>query len=369
VPTETTRIRAAVCHRFGEPLRVEQVELRRPSAGEVGVRLAACAICHSDVASIEGAWDGELPAVYGHEAAGVVEEVGSGVDGVQEGDRVVVTLVRFCGRCRTCLRGLPALCERLWELPISRDSPLRTTTGTPIQQGIRTAAFAEKVTVHASQVVPVPHEIGLDAASLLACGVVTGVGAVVHTAAVEAGSTVGVIGTGGVGLNAVQAAALTGAQLVLAVDVIESKLAAAREFGATHAVSAADGTVPDAVSELTGGRGLDYVFVTAGSAKAIEDAMPLLATAGTLVLVGMPPNATVAVDPEAVAERSLRILGSKVGSTRPQLDIPRLVELYRQGRLKLDELITHRVPLERINDGLAAAEHGEAIRAVVVVDE
>jgi S-(hydroxymethyl)glutathione dehydrogenase/alcohol dehydrogenase len=369
VRTTTSRVRAAVCHAFGKPLVVEDVDLRGPSAGEVGVRIAACAICHSDVASVEGAWDGELPAVYGHEAAGVVEEVGSGVDGVQEGDRVVVTLVRFCGRCRMCLRGLPALCERLWHLPLSRDSPLRTTAGAVIQQGIRTAAFAEKVTVHASQVVPVPADIELETASLLACGVSTGVGAVVHTAAVEAGSTVGVIGTGGVGLNAVQAAALTGAQLVVAVDVLESKLIAARQFGATHTVNAADGGVADVVSELTHGRGLDYVFVTVGSAKAIEDAMPLLATAGTLVLVGMPPNATVALDPEAIAERSLRILGSKVGSTRPQLDIPLLVELYRQGRLKLDELITERVPLERINEGLAAAERGEALRAVVVVEE
>src|SRR5438128_701061 len=214
-------MKAAVCHGFGEPLRVEEVELRRPGLGEVSVRLAACAVCHSDIAFMQGAWGGELPAVYGHEAAGVVEEVGEGVRAVAPGDHVVVTLVRSCGRCPQCLRGQPALCEQLWEFPLSKSSPLTGIDGLPIHQGIRTAAFAERVTVDASQVVSVPPDVSLEAASLLACGVVTGVGAVVNTARVEVGSTVLVFGTGGVGLNVVQGAVLAGAQLIVAVDLLD----------------------------------------------------------------------------------------------------------------------------------------------------
>jgi Zn-dependent alcohol dehydrogenase len=360
-------IRAAVCHAFGEPLVVEEVDLRGPAAGEVGVRLAACAVCHSDVTFLHGSWGGELPAVYGHEAAGVVDEVGEGVVGVAPGDHVVVTLIRFCGRCPTCQRGQPTLCERLWSFPLSLDSPLRTRDGTPIQQGVRTAAFAERVTVHASQVVPIPHDIPFESAALLACGVVTGVGAVWHTAAVRPGSSVGVVGAGGVGLNAVQGAALAGAARIVAIDLLAAKLDAARAFGATDVVDASQADVAEAVLALTGGRGLDTVLVTAGSGRAVELALPLVATAGAVVLVGLPPGATVAIEPQDVADRSLRILGSKMGATTPHVDVPQLAELYRQGRLKLDELVSARFPLARIGDAIAAAESGEALRAVVVL--
>jgi len=177
-------MRAAVCREFGRPLQVEEVELRTAGPGEVTVRLSACAVCHSDVAYMHGAWGGDLPAVYGHEAAGVVEEIGEGVDELEPGDHVVVTLIRYCGRCRQCVRGEPALCEQLWEFPLSKSSPLTSSTGETIAQGVRTAGFAERVTVHGSQAVPVPRELSLEAASLLACGVITGVGAVLNTAQV-----------------------------------------------------------------------------------------------------------------------------------------------------------------------------------------
>ena len=361
-----TAIRAAVCRAFGEPVALETLELRDPGAGELRVRVAACAICHSDLAYIEGVWDGDLPAVYGHEAAGVVEEVGAGVVGVEAGDHVVVTLVRACGRCGLCLRGLPALCERRGSLPLSRSSPLRDDGGAPVAQGLRTAAFAEQVLVHDSQVVPLPRDVPLESAALLGCGVVTGVGAVLNTAQVEAGSTVGVIGVGGVGLNAVQGAVLAGARLIVAIDVLPGKLAAARWFGATEVVNAAQAEVSETVSALTEGRGLDCVVVTAGSAAAVEQGLSLVADAGSLVLVGMPGGATASIDPETVAERGLRILGSKVGSTRPQLDVPALVALYRAGRLKLDELVSGRFPLAEIEDALAFARGGAALRSLVV---
>jgi S-(hydroxymethyl)glutathione dehydrogenase/alcohol dehydrogenase len=358
-------MRAAVCRAFGEPLVIEDLELRGPGDGEVSVRLAACAICHSDVAFMQGAWGGELPAVYGHEAAGVVEEVGPGVRAVAPGDHVVVTLVRSCGRCELCVRGQPALCEQLASFPLSQDSPLRTHDGKSVHQGVRTAAFAERVTVDASQVVPVPHDVSLEAASLLACGVLTGVGAVLNTARVEPGSSVAVIGTGGVGLNAVQGADLAGARLLVAVDLLEEKLAAAARFGATHGFTVAD--AEPAVGELTGGRGLDYVFVTAVAPAALEQGMRLLRRGGTLVLIGLPATGvTVPFDPGAIADGSLRILGSKMGDARPQRDIPVFVDLYRQGRLKLDELISGRWPLDEINDAVASAERGEALRPVIV---
>src|SRR5581483_2276294 len=230
---DESSMKAAVCRAFGEPLAVEEVELRAPGLGEVTVRVAACAICHSDIALMRGVWGGDLPAVYGHEAAGVVEEVGAGVLAVAPGDHVVVTLVRSCGRCPQCLRGQPALCERLPEFPLTRSSPLTGSDGSTIQQGVRTAAFAERVTVDASQVVRIDDDVPLEAASLLACGVATGVGAVTNAARVEVGSSVVVFGAGGVGLNVIQGAVLAGARAIVAVDLLDSKLEAALRFGAT----------------------------------------------------------------------------------------------------------------------------------------
>ncbi len=361
-------MRAAVCREFGAPLRLEELELRPPQADEVRVRLRACAVCHSDILMLRGAWGGDLPAVYGHEAAGVVEEVGPGVLTVETGDHVVVTLVRACGRCASCLRGEPSLCEDWPLLPISQRSPLATRDGEVVAQGLRTAAFAESALVHVSQVVRVPRELALECAALLACGVVTGVGAVLNTARVEVGATTAVIGAGGVGLNVVQGARLAGAAVVLAVDLLESKLAAAASFGATHTVQAGRDDVAREVASLTSGRGLDYVFVAAGSTAAVEQGLELLRRGGMLVVVGMPPSgAKAAIEAERVADHGLRIVGSKMGSARPNLDVPRLVELYRNGRLKLDELVSGRYALEDVEEAVASSERGEALRSVIVL--
>ncbi len=382
-------MKAAVCREFGSPLCVEEVELGGPESGEVGVRIAACAICHSDLSFIEGAWGGGLPAIYGHEAAGVVEEVGPDVVGIEPGDHVVVTLVRSCGWCSLCQRGQLSLCEEVGYSRLWATSPLRAGDGTVIQQGLRTAALAEHVTVHRSQVVRIPPSLSLETAALIGCGVMTGVGAVINTAQVEAGATVGVIGTGGVGLNAVQGAVLAGARLIVAVDVLESKLAAARSFGATHTLVAVDvlesklaaarsfgathtlvagdGDLAGEVRAITGGAKLDYVFVAAAVASAVEQALSLVAPGGAVVLVGMPPGARVPIEPETIADRGLRILGSKMGASRPELDVPRLVSLYEGGRLKLDELISGRFPLEQVNEAVATAAGGSALRALVLL--
>ena len=358
-------MRAAVCRAVGAPLGIEQVDLAAPQAGEILVRVRACGICHSDVSFIEGAWAGTLPAVYGHEAAGIVEQVGAGVDGMGPGDHVVVTLIRSCGRCAFCLRGSPVFCEATFRL--DREGPLRARDGTPITQGLRTAAFAEQIVVHASQAVKIPEDMPLDSASLLACAVITGYGAVVNSAAVEPASCVVVIGTGGVGLNAVQAATLAGAHPVIAVDLSNEKLTAARLFGASHTINPREEDLERGVDALSDGRGADHVFVTVGVGTAIDQGLRLLRRGGSVVLVGMPANGvTTTFDPVNVANDGQRIIGSKMGAARIQSDVPALVTLYRQGRLKLDELVTGRYPLDGINEAIASAARGEALRNVIV---
>jgi S-(hydroxymethyl)glutathione dehydrogenase/alcohol dehydrogenase len=357
-------VQAAVCVAFGEPLVVEEVELAPPGAGEVRVRLAACAVCHSDVAYASGAWGGELPAIYGHEAAGVVEQVGDAARQLAPGDHVVVTLVRACGACHLCLRSQPALCEARFALDAR--SPLRRSDGSEIVQGLRTAAFAEEIVVHHSQAVRIAREVPLDRACLLACGVITGYGAVVHTAGLTPGDSVAVIGAGGVGVNCIQGAVLAGAGLIAAVDLAPARLAMAAAFGATHVVDAGEEDVPQVVRGLTDGRGVDCVVVAAGATAAVEEAMRLVRRGGTVVIVGMPAGGeTVRIDTAALAHDGVRILGSKLGSSRPAVDVPALADLYREGRLRLDELISSRSPLAAINEVLAASARGEALRALV----
>lgn len=359
-------MKAAVCREFGRALHVEEVDLAPPGPGEVAVRIAACAVCHSDVLAIDGAWGGSLPAVFGHEAAGIVEEVGPGVrpEVLRPGDRVVVTLVRHCGTCPACSRGEPPLCEA--GFPLDSRSPLAGRDGAPVRQGIRTGAFAERVVVDASQAVPIPRAVPLESASLLACGVVTGLGAVLNVAAVRPGSHVVTIGTGGVGLNCVQGAALCGARTNIAVDLSDQKLAAARAFGADHAINPGREDARDAVRALTAGRGADYVFVAAGSARAMEQGATLLRRGGTLVVVGMTADGVkVRFEAVDIADNALRILGSKMGSVRPRVDIPALAEWYLAGRLKLDELISGRYPLDRINEAVDGTRSGVALRNVV----
>jgi S-(hydroxymethyl)glutathione dehydrogenase/alcohol dehydrogenase len=356
-----------VCRVFGEPLAIEDLRLGPPGPGGVRVDVAACAICHSDIALADGAWGGELPAVYGHEAAGTVREVGRGVRQIAPGDRVVVSLLRSCGRCFFCEREQAHLCEG--DFPSDSEARLRTQDGEPVLQAMHTGAFAQEVVVDESQLAVLPESLSFDVGSLLGCGVVTGVGAVVDRAAVPAGSSVVAIGTGGVGLNVVQAARLCGAEPIVAIDVSPAKRDAASLFGATHAVDPGSDDPVSAVRELTGGRGADFVFVTVGRASVIEGGLGLVRRGGTLVVVGMPPAGetfgVVAVD---LAHNDVRILGSKMGSARLDVAVPRLVELYEQGRLKLDELITARYPLERINDAISDARDGDALRNVVVFE-
>lgn len=359
------QMQAAVCYEFGKPLVVETVEIDLPQPGEVRVRMAACAICHSDVHEVRGEWGGTTPVVSGHEAAGVVERVGAGVTRVKPGDHVVVSLLRQCGECYYCTIGKPFRCEK--SFPLDSESRLRNRDGVALRHGIRTAAFAEYAVVEQSQVVAIPKAIPLECASLLACGVITGLGAVTNTAGVETGSRVAVVGCGGVGLNAIQGAVLSGASQIIAIDILDNKLAAAKSFGATHTLNARNGDVVQAVHALTEGRGVDYAFATVGSPRAIEQIIDMTHKGGTAVIVGMPANNEVMFSVNAHHITTGRtITGSPMGSTRLFVDVPRLVQLYQEGRLKLDELITKRYPLAQINEAITSMERGEALRNVIV---
>jgi Zn-dependent alcohol dehydrogenase len=360
----TVIIRAAVCRAFGEPLTIEQLQLAAPGPGELSVRVQAVAICHSDVSGVDGAWGGALPIVYGHEAAGVVEEVGDGVS-LDVGQSVVVTLIRSCGECRRCKRGEFVACTATF--PLDERSPLTTVDGVGIAHGLRTAAFAEQVVVHESQVVAIDDAIDPKAAALLACGVITGVGAVVNTAAVEPGSTVVVIGCGGVGLNVVQGARMAGAAAIVAVDVQPAKLALAGRLGATEVAVAGTDDVAAIVRSVTEGSMADYVFVATGSPAALGGALALVGSMGALVVVGMPPDGvTGSYDPGWLAGLNQRILGSKMGTSVIARDVPALLGRYRAGELELDALISRTFTLDQINDAMDEVRAGSALRNVIL---
>lgn len=362
-----TAIKAAVCRAFGKPLTIETIEIAGPREGEISVDVKACAICHSDISYAEGAWGGALPAVYGHEAAGIVTATGSGVTGLKAGDHVVVTLIRSCGHCHYCSQGSQVMCEEVF--PLDEDSPLSAADGEPLVQAMHSGAFAEKVVVHESQAVKVPADLPFDEASLLACGVITGFGAVVNTARVKAGQAVAVVGCGGVGLNSIQGAAISGASTIIAIDLEAEKLEAARRFGATHTVNPASEDAARAMKELTHGRGVDYVFVTVGAKAAFDRAFDYITKNGAIVVVGMPPSGVLAeYDPGTVAAWNQKILGSKMGEAVISTDIPMLVEHYQAGRLKLSELITTRYRLEDINEAISAVNAGKALRNVIVFE-
>lgn len=359
-------MKAALCYEFGKPLVLEEVAIRPPGPDEVKVRVAATAICHSDIHCINGDFGGGLPFVPGHETAGHVEEVGADVTAVRPGDAVVVSLLETCGTCFFCATGHPHLCTM--KLTYDFEGVLENERGEGLIQNARVGGFAEYVVVHQSQLVKIAPDFPMDLASLLACGVTTGFGAVVNRAKVPPFSSVVVIGTGGVGLNAVQGAVTCGAGPIIAVDIVDSKLTRAREFGATHTVNGKETDPVQAVHELTGAKGADYAFVTVGSSAAMQQGFSMLGKRGTEVIVGIPPASesmlSFAAGEFVMTEKTLT--GAYMGSTLLSVDIPHLIALYRAGRLKLDELITGRYPLDRINEAMESAQEREALRNVIV---
>ena len=361
-------MKAAVCRAHGEPLVIEELSIAEPAGRQIKVKIGACAICHSDIHYMEGAWAGELPAVFGHEAAGVVESVGPDVTHFQEGDRVIVTLIRSCGSCHYCDQGSPVMCDSARnEDPTDR---ITSAKGEPVTQGMKTGAFAEYAVVEETQAAGIPSGMQLDVASLLACGVITGVGAVVNTARVRPGSSVVVVGVGGVGLNSIQGAVICGASTIIAVDVEDHKLDVARTFGATHGINAGEDKISRKIRSLTGGRGADYVFVTVGAKQAMDSSYRYIGRGGKVVIVGMPAiGVTSEFYPLALAGSVQGIQGSFMGETRLTVDIPWLLDLYAAGRLKLDELISNRFPLEQVNEAVEDTLSGRSLRNVLIIDQ
>ena len=358
-----TQTRAAVCRVFKDPLVIETLELAPPNVGEVEVALKACAICHSDIAFADGAWGGDLPAVYGHEAAGVVTALGAGVSGHAIGDRVIVTLIKSCGTCEACGVGLPAICSGS-----EAATALTTSDGEAVGRAMYCGAFSERVVVGASQIAGIPDDMPFDVASLLSCGVITGVGAVVNAAKLKPGENAVVIGAGGVGLNAIQGARIAGAGRIIAVDLVADKLDDAMDFGATDGVLASAGDPAAAVKRLLG-KGADAVFVAVGATKAFNTAPDYLAPGGRVVLVGIPPADELATYvPANVSSAGQSMIGTKMGDTVLSRDIPWLISLYQQGRLKLDELISARWTLDQINEAIADTKTGAARRNVIVFE-
>ncbi|HYO62639.1 MAG TPA: Zn-dependent alcohol dehydrogenase [Pyrinomonadaceae bacterium] len=364
-------INAAILWEQGSPLSVERAQLEGPQAGEVLVELKAAGVCHSDLHPARGDWPARTPLVLGHEGAGVVREVGAGVTRVRVGQHVVFCWAPPCGRCPSCLEGRPVLCDRLERttyrnrLP-SGESRL-SARGQRLAHFNSTACFADFAVVAEEGAIPVEPDVPFEALAALGCAVMTGLGAVANAARVEPGASVVVVGAGGVGLNALQGAHLARCETVIAVDVSTSALELARSFGATHALNANDGDLTLKVRELTGGRGAAYVFDTVGTPATVRQSLDCVRKGGTVVLTGLSRTdaaATIPTFPFVMQEK--RLVGSVYGSGRPLEDIPQLVELYREGRLKLRELVARTYTLTQVNDALAALAAGAGARGVIL---
>jgi alcohol dehydrogenase len=360
---------AASPYTYSKPLRIEEIELDPPRHGEVLVRIAAAGLCHSDLSVINGDRPRPMPMALGHEAAGVVQALGPGVDDLEVGDHVVMVFVPGCGHCLPCAEGRPALCEPAAAANLAGSllgGGYRLHCGHErIHHHLGCSAFAEHAVVSRRSLVKIDPELPLVEAALFGCAVLTGVGAVVNTAKVPAGASVGVVGLGGVGLAALLGAGLAGARQIVAVDLSAAKRRTALELGATHAFDAADPGCVEAVKSASEG-GLDYVFEMAGSVKALEAAWAMTRRGGTTVSAGLPDAASrVSLSPEALVAEERSLKGSYIGTCVPVRDIPRYISLYRQGRLPVDRLLSGTIPLERINEGFDRLRQGEVTRLVV----
>ena len=372
------KIRAAVLNAIGakapfvdsKPLTIEEVELASPGHGEVLVRIGAAGLCHSDLSVINADRPRPMPMALRHEAAGVIEQLGNGVTDLQRGDHVVLVFVPSCGHCGPCAEGRPALCEPgaaangagtllSGERRLSR-------SGKPINHHLGCSVFAEYATVSRRSVVKIDPELPLDHAALFGCAVLTGVGAVVNTAQVRAGASVAVIGLGGVGLASLLGACAAGARHIIAVDLSDAKLDLAKSMGATHSFNAGNADCQEQIRELTSG-GVEYAFELAGSVRALDLAYKITRRGGTTVTAGLPPpTATLALSPVNLVAEERTLKGSYIGTCVPSRDIPRYIELFRQGRLPVDRLMTGKLELEDINRGFDLLHEGKAVRQVVV---
>jgi len=360
-------MKAAVLREVGKPLQIEDVQIDKPGPHEVLIRTVAAGVCHSDLHFMEGSYPTAMPIVLGHESAGVVEQVGSEVRTVKPGDHVITCLSAYCGHCEFCLSGSLNLCVSP-ETSRDADAPARITQASqPFPQYLNLSSFAEQILTHEHAVVAVRKDMPLDRAALIGCAVITGYGSVVHTAKVQPGESVVVIGCGGVGLSAINAAFIAGAGRIIAIDMVPGKENLAKAFGATDFVCAAEGNPVKAVRELTGG-GAHHVLECIGLAKTAEQAFGMLGRGGTATIVGMIPIGQMVSIQGAALLHEKKLQGSYMGSNRFPIDMPRLVDLYMQGRLKLDELISRRIRLDEVNEAFAEMKTGGIARSVIMFD-
>jgi S-(hydroxymethyl)glutathione dehydrogenase/alcohol dehydrogenase len=358
-------MKAAILREVGQPLTIEDVDLDGPWADEIRLRVVASGLCHSDYHIIKGDLPTTLPAILGHEAAGVVEAVGQDVRGLQPGDLVVTCFSSYCGACGECQSGHNHRCDNRPARPGGLAGSRITQKGLPIYQLGNLGGFAEEMVVHHRSVAKLPEGMPLDAAALLGCAVLTGAGAVLNGAKVEPGSSVAVLGCGGVGLNVIQAARIAGATRVIAIDLNPSKLELAKVFGATDMIAGGGDAVGEVV-ELSGG-GVDYAFEVIGSPATMRDAFLMLRKGGAAVLLGIAKSgAELSIPIAPFVFKEVRILSSLMGSSPFQLFVPQLAQYYLNGSLKLDELVSRRIALEEINEGYASMAAGDVARSVVV---
>jgi len=372
------RMRAAVLYEQGiappyavsKPLVVEDLELDGPGPGEILVKIVAAGLCHSDLSSISGDRPRPIPLVPGHEAAGIVQELGSGIEDLEVGDHVVMVFVASCGHCPVCHGGRPNLCEASWGARSKGTLPsgarrLRTKER-QINHNSGLSVFAEYAVVSRQSVVRVAKDIPLHDAAVFGCAVITGVGAVVNTARVQLGADVAVTGLGGVGLSAILGAKVAGAAKIIAIDVSAEKLGLARQLGATHALDARDPKCAEAVKDLTLG-GVDHAFEMSGAPPAVGLAYAILKRGGKLTIAGLPhPSQTLAIPVAAMVSDERVVAGSYMGSCVPERDIPRFLEMYRLGRLPVDRLRTGTVSLDTINEGFDRLARAETVRDILV---
>jgi S-(hydroxymethyl)glutathione dehydrogenase / alcohol dehydrogenase len=361
-------MKAAVFHGPNQPLSIEDVTIDKPHEREVLVRTVASGVCHSDLHFVDGFYPHPAPAVMGHEAAGVVEQVGRDVSYLKPGDHVIACLSVFCGYCEDCMSGHPNRCSNQRGTQRAKGGPTRLSqNGAEVRQFANLSTYAEQMLVHENALVKITKDIPLDRAALIGCGVTTGVGAVLNTARIEPGSTVAVFGCGGVGLAAIQGARIAGARRIIAVDKFPNKLELAKKLGATDGVDSSKVDAVKAIRDLTNG-GVDYAFEAVGLKVLAEQCFEAIKNGGTATIIGMVPvGQKVAINgAKLLTERKLQ--GSNMGSNRFRIDMPRYVDYYLQGRLNLDDMISQRGKLPDVNSAFEAMKKGEVARTVLMFD-
>lgn len=364
------RTKAAIVYELNQPVVVEELELDEPKFREVLIKMTASGVCHSDLSVINGTIPNPLPMVIGHEGAGLIEQVGKDVSYVVPGDHVVLSYRPTCGSCLYCTMGRPCLCVGFPKTRgklLDGSCRLHKKSGQDIHQMANIGTMSEYIIAAEQSLVKIEPHYPLERAVLVGCGVTTGIGAVIHTAAVEAGSSLAVFGTGGVGLNVIQGGVLAGAAKIIAVDVVDKKLEYAKQFGATHVVNASKVDAVLAIKDLTHGYGVDYAFEVIGNPKTIKQAYQAVRNAGSAIVVGIPHyDAPLELSAHEIPFSEKRLIGSLYGSSRPRQDMPRLLQLYSEGKVKLDELVTRTYRLEEVNQAFSDLENGLNARGVIV---